>query len=378
MRRVDEFLNTQHSLGPKGKLNYIWGIRAFDRVSGGPEFEDAYLNSKIVHQVLNRLENGYYINGELKEKAKSANTWNLYLGVYKRYAKWLSDPDDLDCPKLWKKIRFKPIDHEEQLKDAWLTQTEFRRIIEVVDYQRDKALYACIIEGALRVGEALGLRIRDCKPTRYGNIPGYDITVTGKTGTSSFPMVMLAPLLTQWLNVHPQKHNPEAYLWIAKQNNPAWGERYRPLKQGAINYNFKRHCKEAGIVRSVHIHMLRHSKITWSAANTEVGLSDEMAKKCFRWKKSSRMYSRYVHMGGLDSKKALLALQGIKQDTDRPLEVLTQTKCLGCGELNAVGVLYCPRCGLVLDAEQAKRIVAEKEMMDRIMRKFLEDEGKRV
>ena len=256
----------------------------------------------------------------------------------------MHDPDDLSCPKIWKGIKFKPIDHEEHLKDAWFTQEEFRRIIEVVDYQRDKALYACIIEGALRVGEALGLRIRDCKPTRYGSTPGYDVTVSGKTGTSSFPMVMLAPLLTQWLNVHPQKHNPEAYLWIAKQNNPAWGERYRPLKQGAINYSFKRYCKEAGITRNVHIHMLRHSKITWSAANTEVGLSDEMAKKCFRWKKSSRMYSRYVHMGGLDSKKALLALQGIRQESEKTLQVLSQVKCLGCGELNAVGVLYCPKC----------------------------------
>ena len=88
------------------------------------------------------------------------------------------------------------------------------------------------------------------------------------------------------------------------------------------------------------------------------------------------MYSRYVHMGGLDSKKAMLALQGIRETHDKTPEVLAQTKCLGCGELNAVGTLYCPKCGLVLDPEQAKRIVAEKDMMDRLMKKFMEEEFK--
>jgi integrase len=356
MRRVDEFLNTQHSLGPKGKLHYIWGIKAFDRLAGA-HFEDVYLDAKAIHATLTLLE---------KEKADSS--WNLYLGVYKRYSKWLYDPDDMDTPKCWKKIKFKPIDHEELLKDAWFTQDEFRCILEVVDYPRDKALYACIIEGALRIGEALGLRIRDCKPARYGNMASYDVTVTGKTGTSSFPMVMLAPLLTQWLNVHPQKHDPAAFLWIVKRANTFHGSRYRPLKDGAVNWQFKRYCKEAGITRPVHIHMLRSSKITWSAADLVVGLSDEMAKKCFRWKKSSRMYSHYVRAAGLDSKKAMLALQGIREETSEGPKPLAATKCLGCGELNAVGALYCGKCGLVLDVEQAKRIVAREQMLDRILR----------
>jgi integrase len=356
MRRVEEFLNTQHSIGSKGKQSYRWGIKAFDRLANA-EFEDVYLDTKVIHKTLTDLEN-----------EKEPTSWNLYLGVYKRYAKWLYDPDDMEPPKAWKRIKFKPIDHEALLKDDWVTQEEFRRILDVVDYQRDKALYACIIEGALRIGEALGLRIRDCKSVRYGNTPGFDITVSGKTGTSSFPMVMLAPLLTQWLNVHPSKHDPEAYLWIAKRDNPYHGSRYRPLKQGAVNWQFKRYCKEAGITRNCHIHMLRSSKITWSAANLDVGLSDEMAKKCFRWKKSSRMYSHYVRAGGLDSKKAFLALQGIKEETDKPLNILSEVKCLGCGAMNPVSLLYCPNCGMVLNEEQARRLVAREQMLDKILK----------
>jgi hypothetical protein len=179
---------------------------------------------------------------------------------------------------------------------------------------------------------------------------------------------MLAPLLTQWLNVHPSKHDPEAYLWIAKRDNPYHGSRYRPLKQGAVNWQFKRYCKEAGITRNCHIHMLRSSKITWSAANLDVGLSDEMAKKCFRWKKSSRMYSHYVRAGGLDSKKAFLALQGIKEETDKPLNILSEVKCLGCGAMNPVSLLYCPNCGMVLNEEQARRLVAREQMLDKILK----------
>ena len=117
--------------------------------------------------------------------------------------------------------------------------------------------------------------------------------------------------------------------------------------------------------------MLRHSKITWTAGNTEVGVSDEMAKKMFRWKKSSRMYSRYVHMQGLDSKGAYLALAGVKQETKCKPKILAPLKCLGCGEINSAGSLYCSRCGLVLNEEQAQRLIAERRKLDRLMEKVL-------
>ena len=130
--------------------------------------------------------------------------------MYKRYAKWLYDPDDELAPKFWRKIKPKKIDWEKKLKDKWLTKKQFYKLLDVVDYARDKALFSVAVEGALRSGELLGLRIKDVQQTSYG----YDITVSGKTGTSTFLVVLFAPLLTQWLNLHPLKHDNDAPLWV--------------------------------------------------------------------------------------------------------------------------------------------------------------------
>jgi integrase/recombinase XerD len=356
MKCLNDFLSTQHSLSESAKNSYRSAILAFDRVSG-KEFEDAYLDSTIVHDALTKLLSEY-----------KDESWNHYLTCLKRYAKWLSDPDDEVCPKLWRKIKPLQIDTEKKLKDKWLTEEEFRRLLDVVDSSRDRAMFGVCLEGALRVGELIGLKVRDCKPASYG----FDVTVSGKTGSGSFPVVLFAPLLRQWLNVHPCKNDVDAPLWPRRIGNG-----FTALKKGAVEYNFIKYAVRAGINRHVSVHVLRHTKITWTAKDNRVGVSDEMAKKMFRWKKSSRMYGRYTHLFGVDSTKTFLALAGVKENIEEKPSVLVRSKCLNCGEMNSADALYCFRCGSVLDMEQAKRIVAKREMRDYLFKRFREEQGKK-
>ena len=331
-------------------LSYRGAILAFDRLSGA-EFEDGYLDASLVHEVLSKLRVEY-----------AEQTWNHYLVCLKRYAKWLSDPDDEVCPKFWRKIKPISVDSELKLKDKWLTEEEFRRFLNVVDSNRDRAMFGVCLEGALRVGELIGLKVRDCKPASYG----FDVTVSGKTGSGSFPVVLFAPLLRQWLNVHPCKNDVDAPLWPRR-----CGKGFVALKKGAVEYNFVKYAESAMIGRRVTVHVLRHTKITWTAKDNRVGVSDEMAKKMFRWKKSSRMYGRYTHLFGSDSTKTFLALAGVQEKKDEAPSILVRRKCLNCGEENSADALYCLKCGTTLDQEQAKRIVAEREMMDYFMKRFM-------
>ncbi len=166
------------------------------------------LRQKKVHKTLNSFS---------KEMSDSA--WNTYLVLCKRYARWLSDPEDEITPKLWRKIKPKKIDWGKKLKNKYLTQKEFYQLLDVIDYPRDKALLGVAIEGALRSGELLDLKIGDVQKTSYG----YDVTVSGKTGSSSFPVVLFAPLLTHWLNFHPFKHDPNAPLWPVQKGGKKIG-----------------------------------------------------------------------------------------------------------------------------------------------------------
>jgi integrase len=249
MRKVQDFLNTQHSIKPNTVDSYRKAIKLFDNLNMG-EFEDVYLNDKIVHAALTKLKDNV-----------AESTWNWCVTLYKRYSKWLSDPDDDQCPKLWHKIRLIQIDWEEKLKAKWFSEEEFRALLDVVDYARDKAMYGVAVEGALRPGELLSLKIGDCKPASYG----FDVTVSGKTGTGTFPVVLFAPLLRQWLNLHPHKNNLEAPLWPRRSKKCRWGDNTMSEGYDMAGLDFKRYAKQAGITRPVSLHILRHTKISWTA-----------------------------------------------------------------------------------------------------------------
>ena len=350
------FFDTQHDLSSNAVESYKYALKIFESFAN-QSFDAVYLDENVVHKVLRKISENY-----------SDSTWNLYLILFKRLAKWLSDPDDEVCPKFWRKIKPKKIDWEKKLKDKWLTKEEFFRLLDVIDYSRDKALFGVCVEGALRRGELLSLRVRDVTKTSYG----YDIVVSGKTGTSSFPVVLFAPLLTHWLNMHPFKHNGNAPLWPRKKCGFTGG-RFQGVQKGIVNAMLKRYAKMADLSEMVSLHWLRHTKITWTAKDKNVRVSDEMAKKLFRWGKSSRMFGRYTHLHGVDSKDTFLALAGVKTEEEtEKINVLAPKKCLNCGEVNSVEMLYCGKCGFVLSEKEAENMIAEKKIMDRMKQFFIE------
>ena len=347
MLKTIDFFNNQHSLSDSTKKNYRYALKNFEELTG-ERFEQTYLDSKKVHLFLNKLS-----------KKANDSTWNLHLSCYKRLAKFLSDPDDEVMPKLWRKIDKKKIDWEKRLKDKYLTKKEFYKLLDVVDNTRDKALFSVCVEGALRLGELLGLRIKDVESTSYG----YDVTVSGKTGSSTFPVVLFAPLLTQWLNQHPFKNDKLSPLWT-KQMNGKSGDIKEGLKETGVHERIIKYGKRAGLGK-ISLHWLRHTKITWTAKDKKVRISDEMAKKMFRWEKNSNMYSRYTHLHGTDSKEAFLSLAGVKVEEEKEQEDnLVLKKCLNCGESNSATMRFCGKCGFVLSEEEAKKMIEQKKLND--------------
>ena len=124
---------------------------------------------------------------------------------------------------------------------------------------------------------------------------------------------------------------------------------------------------------SISLHWLRHTKITWTAKDKKVRISDEMAKKMFRWNKNSRMFERYTHLFGVDSKNAYLALAGIKEFEEEETDnVLDPKKCLNCSEVNSATMVFCGKCGTTLDEDEAKRQISKQRLMDEMLKDFKE------
>ena len=97
MSKTKDFFNNQHSLQENTKNNYRKSLKKFKSLTG-ENFEDVFLDQEKVHNYLNLLS-----------KEFNDSTWNHYLTLYKRLAKFLSDPEDEVTPNFWRKIKRKKI-----------------------------------------------------------------------------------------------------------------------------------------------------------------------------------------------------------------------------------------------------------------------------
>ena len=360
-------------MGDRRKLTYYDALKLFEKVAGA-EFEDIYLDRKKVNDALASLtkipKNPNTVKHSLGgSHTRADSSWNSYLGVYKRYAKWLSDPDDMDCPKVWRKIKAKPIDWEEKLKDKWLTEEEFFKLLEAVDTLCIKALFCTTVAGALRVGEVLNCKVGDV------SVSGSEckVTVSGKTGTRTFIMNQFAPVLIQWLNFHPLKHDETAPLWtrnVIKKNLPLC----RGLEEQHVNNLLRKYCSVAGIKKPVSMHWLRHTKVTWTAMNRKIAVTDKEANVMFGWSGRSDMYKKYTHLNATHVADTFRLLDGVELSDKEEVKskILQRLRCFGCNELNLAGSLYCFKCGLPLTEEEAQKQTMLKEMNELALKRYQE------
>ena len=101
------------------------------------------------------------------------------------------------------------------------TDDEVKKIIATcADSKRDKVMISVHAEAGTRIGELLGLRIKDVTVDQYGAV----IKVDGKTGVRPIRIVKSVPYVTQWINAHPNKDELESPLWIYIHAEDTFGQ----------------------------------------------------------------------------------------------------------------------------------------------------------
>ncbi|MBI3190521.1 tyrosine-type recombinase/integrase [archaeon] len=272
-----------------------------------------------------------------------------YRVICKRFYKWLRKEDDYPPEVRWLKATMRNNKHK--LPDDMLTQDEIIKMVDAADHPRDKALVFCLYESGCRIGEIATLRLRNIESDEYGAI----IHVTGKTGDRRVRLIAASPSLWSWVNVHPYKDDPDAFLWLGigtKNKN-------KMMSYSSIVMMLKNLGQKAGIKKKIHPHLFRHSRAT-ELANK---LTEAQLKEMFGWTQSSSQAATYVHLSGRDVDNALLNVYGIKKDeTEKEKSKLKPKVCIRCRMQNPVTVDFCGRCGLILDEDKRNKELAVKEM----------------
>lgn len=225
-----------------------------------------------------------------------------------------------------------------ELRNKILPPEKFQRLMNATDHPRVRAHLVTSGESGARPEELATARIRDLQfHERYAQI-----RVNGKTGERTIPLIKSIPYLRAWLQVHPDKNNPDAPLFAIVRKGEIRFPRAETIKQ-----TFRRLTRKANIKERIYPYMLRHTRLTDLA---EKGIGEYQLKSFAGWIPGSKMASRYVHLTGRTALKAVLEIEGValpSQDR-RPDYIKTKT-CPRCGAENEVDAMYCSKCSLVLD-----------------------------
>ncbi len=100
-----------------------------------------------------------------------------------------------------------------------------------VSTPRDRALVASLYESGARISELSNLKIKHVKFDQYGAV----LMVDGKTGMRRVRIIFSSPYLATWLENHPFRANPEAFVWVGIGTVG----RNEPMVYGAIRMHLK-------------------------------------------------------------------------------------------------------------------------------------------
>lgn len=244
-----------------------------------------------------------------------------------------------------------------KLPEEILTPDEVKRMIQVADNFRDKALLFMLYETAARKGELLRLKIKHITFDKYGAVI---ILPQGKTVSRRQRIIDAVPDLKKWVGSHPDRDNPEAPLWVNIKTY-----KNKTLSGAALKIKIKVLGERAGIKKNVYPHLFRHSRLTEMAKQ---GFNEAELRIFAGWSGDSTMPKVYIHLSGADVERKILQSHGLidKEEEEKTRKILRSIICWRCETENGATARFCLKCGADLDEEKRKqeRMILIREAKD--------------
>ena len=295
------------------------------------------------------------------EKNEKYSPWSkrdFKIAIRKFYT-WLRGSNEYPPEVAWMKVHTKI--RNAKTPEDMLTEEEVKRLIEYARTIQEKAFISTLYESGCRIGELIYIKINQVKFDDYGS----QLFVNGKTGFRRVRVVASVPFLVEWINRHPFKDDPKAYLWI---NN-----RLNPYGYSGITQMLYRIAKRAGITKKVNPHNFRHSRATYLANF----LTEAQMKEYFGWMQDSKMAAVYVHLSGRDVDNALLKVYGINNNNEKKESIFKPKECSRCQQVNQATNRFCSRCVMPLDEESRAELIRKsmvRKEADKVLDSLLEDQ----
>jgi len=211
-------------LSPRTIDSYIFCIKKFfNRVNKNPR----KIRKKYVKEFLD----------DLAERKRSGSTLNVYLSAIK----FLMN----DVLRRNINLNFRYSKRPKKLP-VYLNREELKRLFDAIKNPKDKLMIQLMYAAGLRVSELLNLRVKDFEIDM-----GFGWIRKGK-GNKDRPFI-IANRLKEELLYYIKENNLMHDDFLFSRNG------ILPLHPRTVQEILKKAAKEAGIMKKVHPHMLRHS-----------------------------------------------------------------------------------------------------------------------
>jgi len=282
------------------------------------------------------------------------STIHMYKARTKRFYAWLFQSEAGEYPSVVRWIRStNPRGSKDKGEvtgirpEDLLTDEEILRLVDAADHPRDQAIIMLLYETACEAQEILNMKVKSIVTEKART----KVTLSMGASARSLMIRDSVPYLQAWLNIHPLRGNPEAGLWITRQQG------LRPIGYDNLNRLLRDAGKRAGITKPLSPRWLRHAGLTRMA---KVLKNEQLLKKFAGWTPDSKMAAIYIHLSGRDLDEEIARLHGEAPAVEeKPLKgPLNPQVCPRCGGKVAATHAYCPGCGqrLVLGLEETREL----------------------
>ncbi|MBU2541726.1 MAG: site-specific integrase [Candidatus Omnitrophica bacterium] len=237
-------------------------------------------------------------------------------------------------------------------KDKFTTQ-ELQNIISYFGKDpRMQAYLTLALESLGRPQELLYLRIGNVE--MHDNYAKIFLSEHGKEGTGILQCIDSYPYLLKWLNQHPLKNNPQAFLFV----NTGTTNTLEQFKPTNINKMLAKAVKDLRINKPITCYSLKRNGVTLRRLRGE---SDMEIQHAARWT-STQVLKTYDQSSQNEALKLQLQKRGlIPVATDN--NPLTNKKCAFCNTVAGSTDITCPQCKRPLDR---KHVIEETKKDEQI------------
>jgi hypothetical protein len=215
------------------------------------------------------------------------------------------------------------------------TWDEFEKLLDYFSSDpRIQAYLTLSQESLVRPQELLYRRIGEIQHYKwYAKILLSD---HGKEGPGFLQCIDSYPYLLKWLNVHPQKNDSQAFIFVNTGNTNS----LRQLKPGNINKMLRKACKDLKISKHITCYSLKRSGVTIRRLRGE---SDVEIQHVARWT-STKQLKTYDQSSQEDVFKMALQKRGMIPNDTLMAEIPESKTCAFCNEKAGYAETSCPKC----------------------------------